>query len=265
MTLTPQQVREKQFNTVKMRTGYDMDEVDSFLDDVESALASLLVENDDLRAQLAQKPAAPVTSSDAEKKLAEADKKAAEADKKLSDAQAKLAEADKKAAAADKKLAEASEREKAAETKLTEARRMATANTVAPSAPAPAAPPAAAAAAAAMAAPSAPAPAAPAPAAPDDVPGRAFAMLEAAQRTADETVSTAKAEADSILAKAREDASKVTGKLDEQRASLEAKVNDLRNFERSYRTKLRDTISGQLAELDKVASVEPGGPGASSS
>lgn len=258
MTLTPQQVREKQFNTVKMRTGYDMDEVDSFLDDVEAALGSLLVENDDLRAQLAQKPAAPVTSSDAEKKLAEADKKAAEADKKLSDALAKLAEAEKKAADADKKLAEASEREKAAETKLTEARRMATANTVAPTTTAPAP---AAAAAAAMAAP-APAPAAPAPAT-DDVPGRAFAMLEAAQRTADETVSSAKAEADSILAKAREDASKVTGKLDEQRASLEAKVNDLRNFERSYRTKLRDTISGQLAELDKVASVEPGGPAGS--
>lgn len=254
MTLTPQQVRDKQFNTVKMRTGYDMDEVDSFLDEVESALGSLIVENDDLRAQLAQKPAAPVTSSEAEKKLAEAEKKAADAEKKLGDAQAKLAEAEKKAAEADKKLAEATEREKQAETKLTEARRMATANTVAPAAPAPAA----AAAAAAMAAP-APAPAAPAPAA-DDVPGRAFAMLEAAQRTADETVATAKAEADTILVKAREEASKVTGKLDEQRAALEAKVNDLRNFERSYRTKLRDTISGQLAELDKVASVEPGGP-----
>ena len=254
MTLTPQQVHDKQFNTVKMRTGYDMDEVDSFLDDVESALGSLMVENDDLRAQLAQKPAAPVTSSDAEKKLAEAEKKATEAEKKLAEAQAKLAEADKKAAEADKKLAEASEREKAAETKLTEARRMATANTVSPAAPAPAA----AAAAAAMAAP-APAPAPAAPAA-GDVPGRAFAMLEAAQRTADETVATAKAEADTILVKAREEASKVTGKLDEQRAALEAKVNDLRNFERSYRTKLRDTISGQLAELDKVATVEPGGP-----
>ena len=254
MTLTPQQVRDKQFNTVKMRTGYDMDEVDSFLDEVESALGSLIVENDDLRAQLAQKPAAPVTSSEAEKKLAEAEKKAAEAEKKLADAQAKLADAEKKAAEADRKLAEATEREKQAETKLTEARRMATANTVSPAAPAPAA----AAAAAAMAAP-APAPAAAAPAA-DDVPGRAFAMLEAAQRTADETVATAKAEADTILVKAREEASKVTGKLDEQRAALEAKVNDLRNFERSYRTKLRDTISGQLAELDKVGSVEPGGP-----
>jgi cell division septum initiation protein DivIVA len=82
-------------------------------------------------------------------------------------------------------------------------------------------------------------------------------MLAAAQRTADETVSTAKSEADSILTKAREEAAKVTGKLDEQRAALETKVNDLRTFERNYRSKLRDTISGQLAELDKVTSVEP--------
>ena len=261
MTLTPQQVHEKQFNTVKMRTGYDMDEVDSFLDEVESALGSLMVENDDLRAQLATKPAAPVTSSDVEKKLAEAqkkideaDKKAADAQTKLTEAQAKLADAEKKAAEADRKLAEAADREKAAETKLTEARRMATANTVAPAA-APAA-----AAAAAMAAP-APAPApTPAPAAPStngDAPARALAMLEAAQRTADETVAAAKAEADTLLAKARDEVSRETGKLDEQRAALETKVNDLRTFERNYRAKLRDTISGQLAELDKVASVEP--------
>lgn len=256
MTLTPQQVHDKQFNTVKMRTGYDMDEVDSFLDEVETALGALIVENDDLKAQLAQKPAAPVTSSEAEKKLVDAERKASEADKKLADAQAKLAEADKKAAEAQKKLADATGMEKAAETKLTEARRMATANTVAPT---PAAPPAAAApaAAAAAAAMAPPASAAAPKADTSDVPGTALAMLTAAQRTADDTVAAAKSEADTILVKAREEASKVTGKLDEQRAALEAKVNDLRNFERSYRTKLRDTISGQLAELDKVSSVEP--------
>ncbi len=261
MTLTPQQVREKQFNTVKMRTGYDMDEVDSFLDEIEGALGALIVDNDDLRAQLAQKPAAPVTPAEADKKLAEAQKKVGEAEKKaadaqakLSEAQAKLAEADKKAADAERKLAEAAEREKAAETKLTEARRMATANTVAPAA----APAAAAAAAMATPAPT-PAPAAAPAAAPasPDTPARALAMLEAAQRTADETVAAAKAEADTLLAKARDEVSKETGKLDEQRAALETKVNDLRNFERSYRTKLRETISGQLAELDKVSSVEP--------
>ena len=93
MTLTPQQVREKQFNTVKMRTGYDMDEVDAFLDDVETSLGALIVDNDDLRAQLATKPAAPVTPAEADKKLAEAQKKIEEADKKAADlARAFLAE-----------------------------------------------------------------------------------------------------------------------------------------------------------------------------
>ena len=55
MSLTPQDVHTKQFSTVKMRTGYDMDEVDSFLDDVEAALGALIVDNDDLRAQLADR------------------------------------------------------------------------------------------------------------------------------------------------------------------------------------------------------------------
>ncbi|MGA1481329.1 MAG: DivIVA domain-containing protein [Candidatus Nanopelagicales bacterium] len=261
MTLTPQQVHDKQFNTVKMRTGYDMDEVDTFLDDVEAALGALIVDNDDLRAQLAQKPAAPVTPAEADKKLAEAQKQIAEADKKaadaqakLTEAQAKLADAEKKAAEADRKLAEAAEREKAAETKLTEARRMATANTVSPSAPA-------AAAAAAMAAPPAPAapaaPAPPPPAATTHAPARALALVALHPLLQGATVEAAKAEADTMLAKAREQVSKETSKLDEQRAALETKVNDLRSFERSYRTKLRDTISGQLAELDKVGSVEP--------
>jgi DivIVA domain-containing protein len=251
MTLSPQEVHDKQFNTVKMRTGYDMDEVDSFLDEIEAALGTLIVQNDDLRAQLAQKPAAPVTSSEAEKKLADAQTKLADAEKKSADATRALADAQAKLDEANRKIADVEAREKAAEVKLTEARRMATATTVAP-----------AAAAAALAAPAAPAPApaAPLPAATPvkDAPVTALAMLEAAQRTADDTVAAAKKEADSILARAREGATKVSGELDAQRSALEKKVNELRSFERSYRTKLRDTIAGQLAELDKVGTIEPG-------
>lgn len=259
MTLTPQEVREKQFNTVKMRTGYDMDEVDTFLDSVESALGALIVDNDDLRAQLASKPAAAVTSGEAEKKLTEAQAKVAEADRKVAEAERKVSEANKaladaqaKLVDADRKLVAVADREKAAEAKLTEARRMATA-TVAPTATA---------AAAAMAAPSpgsanAPVVAPTAVVAPADTPVKALAILEAAQRTADETVAAAKSEAESIVAHAREDATRVAGQLNEQRAALETKVNELRSFERSYRTTLRDTISGQLVELDKVGSVEP--------
>jgi len=257
VALTPKDVHDKQFSTVKMRTGYDMDEVDLFLDEVESSLGSLITENDDLKAQIAQgttaAPVPPVSMTDAQKKWDEAQKALADANTKLTEAQAKDKDADAKLAEAKAKLAEAEAKEKAAETKLTEARRVATATQAAPAAPAPAAPaPAAAAAAAAMAAPAAPAG--------QDVPARAFAMLEAAQRTADETVASAKSEADSILTKAREEARKVTGALDDQRVALEAKVNDLRTFERTYRTKLRDTISAQLKEFDTTASVEPKAP-----
>jgi DivIVA domain-containing protein len=54
MVMTPADVHAQQFTTVRMRTGYDMDEVDGFLDAVEAEISRLLAENDDLRAQLTQ-------------------------------------------------------------------------------------------------------------------------------------------------------------------------------------------------------------------
>ncbi|CAM5226349.1 Cell cycle protein GpsB [Streptomyces griseoloalbus] len=53
MPLTPEDVRNKQFTTVRLREGYDQDEVDAFLDEVEAELTRLLRENEDLRAKLA--------------------------------------------------------------------------------------------------------------------------------------------------------------------------------------------------------------------
>ncbi|MFD5765154.1 DivIVA domain-containing protein [Streptomyces sp. NPDC127049] len=53
MPLTPEDVRNKQFTTVRLREGYDEDEVDAFLDEVEAELTRLLRENEDLRAKLA--------------------------------------------------------------------------------------------------------------------------------------------------------------------------------------------------------------------
>ncbi|MFM9135913.1 MAG: DivIVA domain-containing protein [bacterium] len=69
MALTPQDVHSKQFSTVKMRTGYEMDEVDAFLDQIEMELSRLIAENDDLRAQLAT---CRSSLTDTEKKLADA-------------------------------------------------------------------------------------------------------------------------------------------------------------------------------------------------
>src|SRR5690606_16589302 len=54
MPLTPADVRNKQFNTTRLRPGYDEEEVDSFLDEVEAELDRLITENDELRRRLAE-------------------------------------------------------------------------------------------------------------------------------------------------------------------------------------------------------------------
>jgi DivIVA domain-containing protein len=53
MPLTPEDVSNKRFTPVRLREGYDMGEVDQFLDEVEAELARLTKENEDLRSKLA--------------------------------------------------------------------------------------------------------------------------------------------------------------------------------------------------------------------
>jgi DivIVA domain-containing protein len=52
MPLTPEDVSNKRFTPVRLREGYDMGEVDQFLDEVETELERLIKENDDLRTKL---------------------------------------------------------------------------------------------------------------------------------------------------------------------------------------------------------------------
>ena len=52
MALTPQDVQNKVFSPTRFRTGYNEDEVDTFLDEVEAELTRLLDETSDLRRQL---------------------------------------------------------------------------------------------------------------------------------------------------------------------------------------------------------------------
>jgi DivIVA domain-containing protein len=69
MPLTPEDVSNKRFTPVRLREGYDMGEVDQFLDEVEAELARLTRENDDLRTKLsaaqsgAGEPAAPAAEA----------------------------------------------------------------------------------------------------------------------------------------------------------------------------------------------------------
>jgi DivIVA domain-containing protein len=69
MPLTPEDVSNKRFTPVRLREGYDMGEVDQFLDEVEAELARLTRENDDLRAKLsAAQQGAPVPAPAEEKR-----------------------------------------------------------------------------------------------------------------------------------------------------------------------------------------------------
>jgi len=53
MPLTAEDVRNKQFGTVRFKEGYRLDEVDAFLDQVEAQISLLVSENESLRARLA--------------------------------------------------------------------------------------------------------------------------------------------------------------------------------------------------------------------
>lgn len=63
MSLTPEDVVNKRFQTTKFRDGYDQDQVDDFLDEVVVELRRLHQENEELRAQLGQAPVAAVAEA----------------------------------------------------------------------------------------------------------------------------------------------------------------------------------------------------------
>src|SRR3954470_1904303 len=61
MPLTAEDVSNKRFTTVRLREGYDMTEVDQFLDEVEAELRRLHAENDELGANLRAAGIEPTT------------------------------------------------------------------------------------------------------------------------------------------------------------------------------------------------------------
>lgn len=233
MVLTPQDIHDQQFATVRMRVGYDMDEVDAFLDVVETEITRLLAENDDLRAQLAQAQSRP---DQPRAEAARPEPARTETPTVIRTAERTPPPAPPRAA--DRVAPPEPAREPAAPA----------GNVVVPSRPPepePAKPVEAA-------APSAPAASTGSPA----VAEQSLKMLELAQRTADETVAAAKKEAADIVARAKAEAAEVTTELEGKRTSLEKQVGELRTFERQYRTRLRDHIAGQLLELDQRVPVD---------
>lgn len=219
MALTPEDVVNKRFQPTKFREGYDQDEVDDFLDEIVVELRRLNQENDELRKKLAESGAGTPASSAAAAPVVEkvpAPVKAEKDDRAKAEAEAKAAEVAKAAELAKKKEAEQ-----------------------------------AAAPARGAATPSA---------------ESAAGLLAMAQQMHDKHVADGEQQRDKIIAEAQIEASslvndaqeksrKILGALEQQRSVLERKVEQLRGFERDYRSRLKAYIEGQLRDLDARGSV----------
>ncbi len=71
----------------------------------------------------------------------------------------------------------------------------------------------------------------------------------------DKIIAEAQIEASSLVNDAQEKSRKTLGALEQQKAVLERKVEQLRGFERDYRSRLKAYIEGQLRDLDSRGSV----------
>lgn len=111
-----------------------------------------------------------------------------------------------------------------------------------------------------------------APLAPGEGQEAALRTLLLAQRTADEVVAEARADAAKIVSDAQgragnvdnEIAARITaamGGLDQRKRELEVQIENLRAFEREYRTRLKAYLEGQLRDLSSRGAPDDGGAG----
>jgi DivIVA domain-containing protein len=93
-------------------------------------------------------------------------------------------------------------------------------------------------------------------------------MVAEAKHRADSMVGDARTRAETMEREARAKAAaleqdaerrhhEVMGTLEEKRSSLERKIEELRTFEREYRTRLRSYLESHLRDLDSRGSAEP--------
>jgi vacuolar-type H+-ATPase subunit H len=99
-------------------------------------------------------------------------------------------------------------------------------------------------------------------------PEAAAGMLALAQKLHDEYVRNGEQQRDRIVGEAREHANRLVreaeekqrqtlGSLEQERSLLERKIDELRAFEREYRSRLKSYLEGQLRELESKAAVVP--------
>jgi DivIVA domain-containing protein len=223
MPLTPADVHNVAFKKPPIgKRGYDEEEVDAFLDEVERELARLIEENNELRAQMERGGGVPTrgpAGPGADPRLAA----------ELGELKAQLDRVQR-----DKVAAEQAARAMQAE--LEQQRSGG------------------------------------GPAITGDGEQQALRVLMMAQRTADDHVADARRESDKLLTDARTKAEEVTrearakadalerdarqrhqeamGGLDAKRTALQKHIEELKQFEREYRTRLKAYLESQLRDLD---------------
>ena len=218
MPLTPADVRNKQFSTTRLRPGYDEEEVDAFLDEVEAELDRLIQENEELRAKLAEvlrgggKPSIPALSSPLSDTKQDAyvpePPQKRRPEPMMMDRMHHPVEDNMDTAARVLSLAQ-----QTADQAIADARREA-----------------------------------------DETLGRARReadeVLTKARRQAEQITGDARARAESLERDAQERHRQAMGSLVQQREELERRVDDLRAFEREYRSRLKAYLEGQLRDLE---------------
>ena len=221
MPLTPADVRNKQFSTTRLRPGYDEEEVDAFLDEVEVELDRLLQENEELRSKLAEslrggRPAVSALSSplaDPEPEMLAPEPMLPEPERRPEPVMSIRPPSEDNMDTAARVLALA---QQTADQAIADARREA-----------------------------------------DETLGRARReaddILGKARRQAEQITSDARARAESLERDAQERHRQAMGSLVQTREELERRVDDLRAFEREYRSRLKAYLEGQLRDLEAGA------------
>ncbi|BBX22964.1 cell wall synthesis protein Wag31 [Mycolicibacter terrae] len=86
---------------------------------------------------------------------------------------------------------------------------------------------------------------------------RADAMLADAQTRSETQLRQAQEKADALQADAERKHSEIMGTINQQRTVLEGRLEQLRTFEREYRTRLKTYLESQLEELGQRGSAAP--------
>ncbi len=88
--------------------------------------------------------------------------------------------------------------------------------------------------------------------------------VRSGQEEGDRLVTEAKTQASRIVREAEETSARTLAQLEEERSMLDRKIDELRVFERDYRTRLKSYLENLLGDLDNRGSALPprGGQGA---